>query len=348
MQESPGRRAGCVGVSPTDDLTLPLAVFDFVGIEYGETAADSIAGAVAVAQAVEAAGYRRYWVSEHHNMTSLACSAPEILIAHLLTLTSSIRVGAAGIMLPNHTAFKVAETFRTLLAIAPGRVDLGLGRAPGTDPLTAHVLRRGTTTDPAADFPKQVAELLAFLGDGFPDSHPYNRLVAAPVVPERSEVFLLGSSTYGPQFAAVNGMRTVFAHHMSPEIAVEVLRDYRAQFRPGVEDEPWSAISVLAFASDNPAEVTRFEAGWALTMLNLRRGIRTPLRPEDVDAFAGSSEFRNSPRDPDRMAIGPAEEVVARLRELQRDSQADEVVIVTPGLERAARIASFQQLAAAW
>ncbi len=330
------------------DQTLPLAVLDFVGIEYGESATDSITGAVGLARAVEAAGYRRYWVSEHHNMSSLACSAPEILIAHLLTLTESIRVGAAGIMLPNHTAFKVAETFRTLLAIAPGRVDLGLGRAPGTDPLTAHVLRRGTTTDPGADFPKQVAELLAFLGDGFPDSHPYQRLVAAPVVAERPDLFLLGSSNYGPQFAAINGMRAVFAHHMSPEIAIEVLRDYREQFRPGVEDEPWSAISVLAFASDNSDEVTRFEAGWALTMLNLRRGIRTPLRPEEVDAFAASPEFRNSPRDLDRMAIGPAEQVVARLRELQRASEADEVVIVTPGLDRAARIASFEAIAAAW
>ena len=330
------------------DQTLPLAVLDFVGIEYGESATDSITGAVGLARAVEAAGYRRYWVSEHHNMSSLACSAPEILIAHLLTLTESIRVGAAGIMLPNHTAFKVAETFRTLLAIAPGRVDLGLGRAPGTDPLTAHVLRRGTTTDPGADFPKQVAELLAFLGDGFPDSHPYQRLVAAPVVAERPDLFLLGSSNYGPQFAAINGMRAVFAHHMSPEIAIEVLRDYREQFRPGVEDEPWSAISVLAFASDNSDEVTRFEASWALTMLNLRRGIRTPLRPEEVDAFAASPEFRNSPRDLDRMAIGPAEQVVARLRELQRASEADEVVIVTPGLDRAARIASFEAIAAAW
>ena len=330
------------------DQTLPLAVLDLVGIEYGEAATDSSTGAVGLARAVEAAGYRRYWVSEHHNMSSLACSAPEILIAHLLTLTESIRVGAAGIMLPNHTAFKVAETFRTLLAIAPGRVDLGLGRAPGTDPLTAHVLRRGTTTDPGADFPKQVAELLAFLGDGFPDSHPYQRLVAAPVVAERPDLFLLGSSNYGPQFAAINGMRAVFAHHMSPEIAIEVLRDYREQFRPGVEDEPWSAISVLAFASDNSDEVTRFEAGWALTMLNLRRGIRTPLRPEEVDAFAASPEFRNSPRDLDRMAIGPAEQVVARLRELQRASEADEVVIVTPGLDRAARIASFEAIAAAW
>jgi luciferase family oxidoreductase group 1 len=333
---------------PPAPSTLPLAVLDFVGIEYGESAADSIAGAADLARAVEAAGFRRYWLSEHHSMKSLACSAPEVLIAHLLTLTEHIRVGAAGIMLPNHSAFKVAEMFRTLLAIAPGRVDLGLGRAPGTDPLTALVLRRGTKGDPAADFPGQVSELLGFLGDGFPEGHPYGRLIAAPVVEQRPDIFMLGSSGYGPQFAAVNGMRAVFAHHMSPEIATSVLRRYRAEFQPRLEKEPWSAISVLAFASEDPEEVTRFEAGWALTMLNLQRNIREPIRPEAVDEFAASSQFRDTPRDPDRMAIGPAAQVVERLRALQQESQSDEVVIVTPGLDRAARIASFEAIAAAW
>jgi luciferase family oxidoreductase group 1 len=183
--------------------TLPLAVLDFVGIEHGESAHAALEGAIGIAQAVEAAGFRRYWVSEHHNMQSLACSAPEILTAAVAARTTSIRVGAAGIMLPNHAPFKVAEVFRTLLALHPGRIDLGLGRAPGTDPLTAHVLRRGVTVDVAGDFPQAVAELLAFLGDGFPEGHPYRPLLAAPVVPERPEVFVLGSSAYGPQFAAV-------------------------------------------------------------------------------------------------------------------------------------------------
>lgn len=328
--------------------TLPLAVLDFVGIEHGQSPSEAIAGAADVARAVESAGYRRYWVSEHHNMRSLACSAPEILISHLATLTDTIRVGAAGIMLPNHAAFKVAETFRTLEAIAPGRIDLGLGRAPGTDPLTAHVLRRGVQADPGADFPGQVAELLGFLGAGFDEGHPYGQLVAAPVVPTHPEVFMLGSSGYGPQFAAVNGMRAVFAHHMSPEIATTVLRRYREEFRPGVKEEPWSAISVLAFASDDPDEITLFEAGWALTMLNLRRGIREPLRPEDVQAFATSAEFRDAPRDDDRMIVGPATSVVDRLQALQREAETDEVVVVTPGLDRAARITSFEAIATAW
>src|SRR5712672_1971872 len=227
--------SGCAAVGTCVDNpreSLPLAVLDFVGIEYGEEASASIAGAVGIARAVEQAGYRRYWVSEHHNMKSLACSAPELLTAHVGAHTSRIRVGAAGIMLPNHAALKVAESFRTLLAMYPGRIDLALGRAPGTDPLTAHVLRRGMVTDPAAEFPGQVAELLAFLGDGFPDGHPYAPLVAAPVMAERPELFVLGSSGYGPRFAAVNGMSAVFAHHMSPDIACEAHREYRRSFAP--------------------------------------------------------------------------------------------------------------------
>ncbi len=329
--------------------TLPLSVLDFVGIEYGESATASIRGAVGIARAVEAAGFRRYWVSEHHNMRSLACSAPEILTAHVAAQTSSIRVGAAGIMLPNHAAFKVAETFRTLVAMYPGRIDLALGRAPGTDPLTAHVLRRGLRVDPAAEFPTQVAELVAFLGEGFPEGHPYESLVAAPVVGEVPQLFVLGSSDYGPKFAAVNGMNAVFAHHMSPEIAVEALRDYRRDFTPRHEgDLPHSAMSVLNFASDDDEARLEFEAAWTLTMQNLRRGVREPLRPEQVTLFAQSSSFRDMPRDGNRMVVGEAKVVAERLLELKERAQVDEIIAVTPSLDRARRTASLVALADAW
>jgi luciferase family oxidoreductase group 1 len=326
-----------------------LSVLDFVGIEYGESATASIAGAVGIAQSVEAAGYRRYWVSEHHNMTSLACSAPELLTAHVGARTSRIRVGAAGIMLPNHAALKVAETFRTLLAMYPGRIDLALGRAPGTDPLTAHVLRRGMVSDPAAEFPGQVGELLAFLGDGFPAGHPYAPLVAAPLVDERPEVFVLGSSEYGPRFAAVNGMSAVFAHHMSPELAFEALRGYRREFTPRTPDAvPYSAMSVLAFASDDDEAVAEFEAAWTLTMRNIRRGVREPLRPEEVAEFARSPEFRAGRREGGRMATGAPKAVAERLLEMRQAAQADEIVVVTPSLDRARRTGSFAAIADAW
>ena len=329
--------------------SLPLAVLDFVGIEHGEQAAAAIAGAAGIAQAVEAAGYRRYWVSEHHNMTSLACSAPELLIAHVGAKTSRIRVGAAGIMLPNHAPLKVAEMFRTLLAMYPGRVDLALGRAPGTDPLTAHVLRRGMVTDPAAEFPGQVGELLAFLGDGFPADHPYARLVAAPLVGERPELFVLGSSHYGPKFAAINGMSAAFAHHMSPEIAFEVLRDYRRNFQPGpAGTAPYSAMSVLAFASEDPDAVTEFEAGWTLTITNLRRGIREPLRPEEVRDFARSPGFQAGRDSNGRMVTGEPKAVAERLLEMKQQAEVDEIVVVTPSLDRARRQASYAAIAEAW
>jgi luciferase family oxidoreductase group 1 len=334
---------------PTFEESLPLAVLDFVGIEYGETAHSSISGAVGIAQAVEDAGYRRYWVSEHHNMSSLACSAPEILTAHVAALTDHIRVGAAGIMLPNHAAFKVAETFRTLVAMHPGRIDLALGRAPGTDPLTAHVLRRGVTADPAAEFPGQVAQLLAFLGDGFPADHPYANLIAAPVVAERPEVFVLGSSEYGPKFAAVNGMSAVFAHHMSPEIAIELLQAYRRDFTARCEGaRPYSAMSVLAFASDDDEAVLEFEAAWTLTIQNIVRGNRVPLKPEQVHEFAGSDAFRNSPRDRTRMVTGEPKVVAERLLEMKERAQVDEIVVVTPSLDRTRRKASYLALAQAW
>lgn len=336
------------------DTSLPLAVLDFVGIEFGESAHSALEGAIGIAQAVEDAGFRRYWVSEHHNMQSLACSAPEILIAAIAGRTSRIRVGAAGIMLPNHSSLKVAETFRTLLGLYPGRIDLGLGRAPGTDPLTAHVLRRGAAVDPGADFPGQVAELLAFLGDGFPEGHPYAPLVAAPVVDEKPQIFMLGSSGYGPRFAAINGLNAAFAHHMSPDIAVDVLRSYREDFQPRHPgDQPYSAMSVLTFASDDDAAVLEFEAAWALTMANLARGKREPLRPEEVREHAASDAFRANRAAglgtaDGRMVTGTAEVVVARLRELQEQAQVDEVVLVTPSLDRERRAESFRSVAEAW
>src|SRR6202453_777493 len=338
-------------LSPVMDVeeSLPLAVLDFVGIEYGEGAQDSLAGAVGIAQAIEAAGYRRYWISEHHNMHSLACSAPELLTALVGARTTRIRVGAAGIMLPNHASLKVAETFRTLVAMFPGRVDLALGRAPGTDPLTARVLRRGMVTDPAAEFPSQVAELLAFLGDGFPEGHPYTRLVAAPVVTERPELFVLGSSEYGPSFAAINGMRPVFAHHMSPDLAFGALRAYRREFTPRTEAaDSYSAMSVLAFASEDEDAVLEFEAAWTLTIANIRRGIREPLRPEQVKDFAESAEFRDHRNADGRMVTGEPKTVAERLLEMKQQAQVDEIVVVTPSLDRARRRDSYLAIADAW
>jgi alkanesulfonate monooxygenase SsuD/methylene tetrahydromethanopterin reductase-like flavin-dependent oxidoreductase (luciferase family) len=173
--------------------------------------------------------------------------------------------------------------------------------------------------------------------------------VAAPVVPERPELFVLGSSQYGPRFAAVNGLSAVFAHHMSPEIAFEALRDYRRDFSPReAGGEPYSAMSVLAFASEDDEAVLEFEAAWTLTMQSIRRGDREPLRPEQVLDFARSTEFRGGRRDDGRMVTGAPKAVAERLLEMRQRAQADEIVVVTPSLDRDRRIASFTALADAW
>jgi luciferase family oxidoreductase group 1 len=244
----------------------------------------------------------------------------------------------------------VAEMFRTLLAMYPGRIDLALGRAPGTDPITAHALRRGINTDAAAEFPGQVGQLLAFLGDGFPEGHPYKGMVAAPVIDERPELFVLGSSLYGPRFAAVNGFSAVFAHHMSPDLAFEALRDYRRRFEPRQEGaRPYSAMSVLAFASDDPEAVIAFEAAWTLTIQNIRRGIREPLPPEKVTELAASPSFRaRREMDDDRMVTGEPKAVAERLLEMKRQAEVDEIVVVTPSLDRERRKASYAAIADAW
>jgi luciferase family oxidoreductase group 1 len=203
--------------------------------------------------------------------------------------------------------------------------------------------------DAAAEFPAQVGELLAFLGDGFPDGHPYQPLVAAPVISERPELFVLGSSPYGPRFAAVNGFAAVFAHHMSPELAIQALQDYRRRFTPRVEGaEPYSAMSVLAFASEDPDAVIDFEAAWTLTIQNIRRGIREPLPPERVRELAASPGFRAGRNEDGRMVTGEPKAVAERLLEMRQQAEVDEIVVVTPSLGRERRKASYAAIADAW
>jgi luciferase family oxidoreductase group 1 len=204
-------------------------------------------------------------------------------------------------------------------------------------------------TDAAAEFPAQVGELLGWLTNGFPEGHPYAKLVAAPLVDEQPELFVLGSSPYGPRFAAVNGMSAAFAHHMSPDLAFEALRDYRRRFAPGpFGAAPYSAMSVLAFASHDEEAVDEFEAAWTLTIANIRRGIHEPLRPERVREHARSPEFRAGQRDDGRMVTGEPKVVAERLLEMKQLAEADEIVVVTPSLDRARRRASYAAIADAW
>ncbi|WP_143174968.1 LLM class flavin-dependent oxidoreductase [Cryptosporangium aurantiacum] len=330
------------------DSELAVSVLDFVGIPYGGTATEAIDGSVELARTVERLGYRRIWFSEHHNSPTLACTAPELLIARVGAATSTLRVGAGGIMLPNHAPLKVAETFRTLEAMFPGRVDLGLGRAPGTDGLTALALRGSEQKVMGNEFPQLTGELLAFLTDTFPDDHPFRSVQATPAVPGMPELWILGSSDYGARFAAVNGLAASFAHQINPELAGPVLRAYRRDFRPSeFLDAPRSSVSTIAFASEDAAEVAEFEAYWTLNMAKLRSGRLGPISPEELKEFAASSGYPAAREQmAGRLNAGSPEVVATRLRALVEDTEADELIVATPTPSYAQRTRSYELLAA--
>ena len=327
----------------------PISVLDYVSINEGDTAHDAIEHSVELAQLVERLGYRRLWFSEHHNTRGLACTAPELIIARVGASTTTLRIGAGGIMLPNHSPLKVAETFHTLEAMYPDRIDLGLGRAPGTDGITALALRRSRQAVWADDFPQLAGELFAFLELGlqFPDDHQFKPIIVAPTVPHPPEVWMLGSSDYGGRFAAVNGLRTAFAHQINPEPAIDVLRAYRRDFQPSEHlAEPYSMISVNAFASEGAAEVEDFVAYWTLNMAKLRRNEKTRTTLAEAREFARSPDFEViRSRSGARLVAGPPDEVARELSRLAIEGEVDELMVVTPAPDQAARRRSFELIA---
>jgi len=331
-------------VSPS---SRPLSLLDFVDVPPGVSAPEAITRTVRTAQAADRLGYKRFWISEHHNFEGLASSSPEILIAHVAAATERIRVGAAGIMLPNHAPLKVAEWFKTLEMLHPGRIDLGLGRAPGTDQVTAYALRAGLeSTDGVPDFPKMAAELIAFLTDEWPEGHPFGAVKATPVVDGQPELLMLGSSGWGSAFAAVNGMTSVFAHHMSPELAVDALLAYRRDFRPSeLGSEPRVIVSALALASHDEEVAADFRAGWALMMRNLRRGARTRPTADEIREYRRSPEYAEiEPTLAGRIFAGDPGDVAEQLNQLGDAAQADELVIVAPTPDLDAKLASLELL----
>ena len=320
---------------------LPLAILDFVAITGDASAKETIDATIEVAKHADRLGYHRYWVPEHHNHLGLAFTSSDVMITRLLDATEKIRVGAAGVMLPNHAPLKVAEDFRTLEVMFPGRIDLGLGRAPGTDGLTAHALRNGQTHE---NFGEQAGELFAFLHDAFPDEHPYSKVVAAPRPTGTPDIFMLGSSDYGPRFAAVNGLIAVFAHHMSPQYAAPLLRQYREQFQPGPYlDAPYSIVSALAFATEDPELADAALATWMLFKDNLtagRRGPRASLA-EALD-YTRTDEFAaRKPSNEKLLFVGKPDDVGQRLHDLAAECQVDELAVISPLGEQQPRLESF-------
>lgn len=260
----------------------PVSVLDLATIVEGETAADAFKRSLRLAQKAEVLDYTRYWFAEHHNMESVASSATAVLIGYVAGGTSSIRVGSGGVMLPNHAPLIIAEQFGTLASLYPNRIDLGLGRAPGTDPLTSYALRRSLKSD-VDDFPNDVAELMSYLGPKDPDA----RIRAVPGEGTEVPVWLLGSSTYSAQLAAMMGLPFAFASHFAPTYLMEALKIYKEKFQPSKYlKEPYSMACVNVIAADTDEEAEYLATSFYQLALGMVRNKRRPL-PSPVDSMDG-------------------------------------------------------------
>jgi luciferase family oxidoreductase group 1 len=333
-------------------MVLALSILDQSTIASGRGADAAIRESLALAQEADRLGYARYWLAEHHNSESHAGSAPEILIAAIAATTRRIRIGSAGVMLPHYAALKVAEQFRVLEAIAPGRIDLGLGRAPGSDGRTAYALNPAAAQG-ADRFPAQVQEVLGWLGDGLPVNHPFASVRAQPEVPTRPEVWMLGSSEYGAQLAGYLGLPYCFAHFITDGGGAEAaLAQYRESFRalPGRLPAPQAALAVFALCAATEAEAQRLFSSRALWRLSRDRGIYPPLpTPEEAAAHPYSeAERQKIERMQARAILGTPDVVRARLEALAAGLGAAEVAVLTPVHDPAARRESVRLLAGAF
>ncbi len=309
-----------------------LSVLDLSIVGRGSTPSEALDHSRRLAQEVERLGFHRYWVAEHHNMPGIASSSPPVLIAHLASHTTTLRLGSGGVMLPNHSPLVVAEQFGMLEALHPGRIDLGLGRAPGTDGLTAAALRRSNRFDAEEEFPRQLGELLAYFNGTFPDDHPFAQIHATPGRGYMPDVWLLGSSLYSAQLAGMLGLPFSFAHHFSGENTEAAVEAYRRAFDPtGVLDEPYVMLGVNVLCAPTLDEARYLAGPGKLAMARLRSGRPDVYpTPEEAAAHDYSPQEDAAARSWGRHhVIGPPEAVRAGLLDLAERTGADELMITT-------------------
>jgi luciferase family oxidoreductase group 1 len=333
------------------DVAVPkLSVLDLAIVGRGATPSDALDGSRRLAQEAERLGFHRYWVAEHHNMPGIASSSPPVLIAHLAAHTTTLRLGSGGVMLPNHSPLVVAEQFGMLEALHPGRIDLGLGRAPGTDGLTAAALRRSNRYDADDDFPRQLGELLAYFNGTFPDDHPFKAIHATPGRGYQPDVWLLGSSLYSAQLAGMLGLPFSFAHHFSGENTDAAVEAYRRAFDPGgVLDQPYVMLGVNVLCAPTLDEARYLAGPGRLAMARLRSG-----RPDVYPTPEEAATHEYTPQE-DAAArswgrhhvLGPPEAVRSGLLDLAERTGADELMVttMTHGLDD--RIRSYRLVAEA-
>jgi len=308
-------------------MQLPLSALDLSPVGAGVAPSRAIRDSIELARTADALGYTRYWFAEHHNMANIATSAPEVLIAAAAAVTTRIRLGAGGIMVPNHAPLHVVEVFRTLEALYPGRIDLGLGRAPGTDPVTAAALRRGDD-----EVNRQLAELFAFERGEFPASHPFSRIVPMPSDAPSGSIWMLGSTLAGASIAAQLGLPYAFAGHFAMRHAVDAIAHYRRQFAPSAAlAAPYAILAVTAICADADDVAERLAAPVRVAIVKNRTGRRAPVVSIDEalayqfspEEAAIADEFLTG------AAIGGPARVADRLRGLARDTGADELMLST-------------------
>jgi luciferase family oxidoreductase group 1 len=322
---------------------VPLSILDLVPVPEGATPREALLRSLQLAQHAERLGYRRFWVAEHHNMPGIASAATSVVIGFLAAGTSTIRVGAGGIMLPNHSPLVIAEQFGTLDALYPGRIDLGLGRAPGTDPLTVRALRRDPRS--AEYFPQDVQELQALLApvqDG-------QRVQAVPGAGSNVPLWILGSSLYGAQLAAALGLPYAFASHFAPDALSDALRIYRERFVPAAPgDRPYAMIGVNVVAADSDPEARRMFTSVQQSYTRMQRG-RRGLQPppiDDIETYWTPAEKQVASQMLRVSVVGSADTVRAGLSRIVRDTGADELMVVSSIFDQAAKLRSFEILAA--
>jgi len=320
----------------------PLSVLDLAHITEGAAPADALRNSRDLAQHAERWGYRRFWLAEHHNMTGIASAATAVVIAHVAAGTKTIRVGAGGIMLPNHSPLVIAEQFGTLEALFPGRIDLGLGRAPGTDQRTLRALRRDAS---AADtFSQDVLELQAFLGP----VGPGQTIQAVPGGGTRVPLWILGSSLFGAQLAAMLGLPYAFASHFAPDALSAALKVYRAGFKPSAQQAvPYAMIGVNVVVADTDDQARRLFTSVQQAFTNLVRGTRGQLPPpvDDIESYWSQDEKAQASRMLKYAAVGAPETVHRQLAAIVEQTQADEIMVVSAIYDHAARLRSYEMLA---
>ena len=332
-------------------MDFGLSVLDVSPVSSGSNGAQALRNTLELARLADRLGYERYWLAEHHNLPTIASSAPEIMIGHVANVTERIRVGAGGIMLPNHAPLKVAETFRVLEALHSGRIDLGIGRAPGTDPVTATALRRSQDGLGAEDFPERFGELLAFSGDGFPKDHPFRSVVAMPSDIQLPPIWLLGSSGYSATAAGKMGLGYAFASHFSPADPAPAMRAYRENFEPSKDFvRPSAILAVAVICGETEEHAQRLASSMELAWVRMRSGKPGPLpSPEEAMAYPYTPpERRLADAYRSMQVVGDPSTVRTRIEELAECTLADEIMVTTNVYEHAERLRSYERLAAAF